>query len=248
MKLKFLAFYTVTLIFAFCILHLPASATNMSSDNYKIQWGNINIGGGKPTSDNYQLGVTMGQIAPGLFSGDGYTVRSGFQYIQSIVPFTFRISDRSIDFGSLTPQTPSTDSNELTVSAGSAGGWQVLAFENHPLRLKDAVSCAGGNCIDDTTCDNGNCTETSAEVWTQGTTYGFGFNIDGDNIPADFAGTTHFRQFANDETSEAHSIVMTSNEATRSAQATVTYKANIDTLQKAGNYDTNITFIAVPKY
>lgn len=218
-------------------------AVTMNSDSYRIQWGNINMGGGKATKPgSYNLGITMGQIAPGQYGETGYVVRAGFQYIHSIVPFTFSISDLSIDFGSLTPQSLTTDSNILTVSAGGAGGYQVLAFEDHPLRSE------AGTTIVDTVCDNGNCTKTSAEVWQQTTTYGFGFNINGDDVPSDFVDTTYFRPFADFETYGAGEEIMASSEATRSAQATVTYQVNIEPLQEAGNYANGIVFIAVPRY
>ena len=232
----------ILIFFLFLVLGLPARAVNMSSDDYRIQWGNINIGGGNQSSTNYNLGLTMGQTAPGLYSKTGYKVRAGFQYIHSIIPFSFTISDLTINLGDLLPQTPATDTNTLTVSAGGAGGFQVLAYEAHPLRSKTGVD------ISDTTCDNGNCTKTQAEIWSQNTTYGFGFNINGDDTPADFVDTTYFRPFADFETYGAGEEVMASSEATSSAQATVTYKANISQTQAAGDYKTNIVYIAVPRY
>lgn len=218
------------------------SAVNMQSDSYRIQWGNINIGGGKPTSTNYNLNLTIGQTAPGDYQSTGYWLRAGFQYIHSIIPFSFSISDLSIDFGSLSPQTLTTATNTLTVSAGGAGGYQVLAFENHPLRSQTGAE------IPDTTCDNNNCSETTAAVWQQTTTYGFGFNISGDDIPADFVDSTYFRQFANQEEGESAQEIMGSTSITRSSQATVTYQVNISSLQEAGTYSNAIVFIAVPRY
>jgi len=130
----------------------------------------------------------------------------------------------------------------LTVSAGGAGGYQVLAFETHPLRSESGVD------ISDTTCDSGSCDETNADVWTQTTTYGFGFNISGDDIPSDFIDNTYFRQFANQESGESAQIIMSRNGVTKQAQATVTVKANISATQAAGNYQTEIVYLAVPSY
>ncbi|MCD6225690.1 hypothetical protein J7J95_01245 [bacterium] len=217
-------------------------AVNMTSNSYKIQWGNINIGSGEQSSSSYQLSATLGQIAPGKFSSTGYIVRAGFQYIHSVIPFSFTISDLSIDFGSLVAQTPKTATNTLTVSAGGAGGYQVLAYENHPLRSEQNED------IPDTTCDSGTCSETTADVWTQNTTYGFGFNMSGDDVPSDFVDSTYFRQFANKENNESPQVVMSSNSVTSSATATVTYKVNISSSQAAGNYENAITFVAIPIY
>lgn len=232
----------LSLITCYLLLITSVKAVNMESENYKIQWGNINIGGGKKSSSSYTVTDTLGQNAPGLYTGSGYTVRSGFQYIHTLVPFTFVISDLTMELGTLSIGTSATDSNQLTVSAGGANGYEVLAYESHPLRSENNAD------IPDTTCDNGNCDETNAEVWSQDTTYGFGYNIQGDDIPADFVDSSYYRQFANDETNETHQSVMSNNSVTDQAQATVTYKANISANQETGNYETSIVYIAVPGY
>lgn len=224
------------------LLTAGVQATNMSSDNYEIQWGNINIGGGKKTSDNYLLTDTIGQFAPGDYQSAGYWLRAGFQYIYTLTPFTFTISDLSIDFGSLIPGNPSSQNNTLTVSAGGAGGYQVLALENHPLRSAQA------NDVDDTTCDTDSCDESNADPWTSNSVYGFGFNINGDDTPADFVDLTYFRQFADSESAEIAQVVMSSDSIATSSAAMVTYKVNINGLQAAGNYENAITYIAVPSY
>jgi hypothetical protein len=204
------------------------------------------MGAGVPSSTNYNLGVTMGQVAPGLYASTGYTVRAGFQYIHSIVPFSFSISDISIDFGTLGVGTTNTQTNVLTVSAGGAGGYQVTAQENKPL-----TSTAGAT-IADTTC-NGNgqtCNETVAKIWTDNAKYGFGFNISGDDVPADFVDSTYYRQFADASLPEPESaqVIMGSSNVGRSRQTTVTYKINVSNIQAAGNYENIITFICTPSF
>jgi len=246
-KYKILNTIFLVVIFTFSFLVFSfrvANATTMKSDSYQIQWGTINIGGGKTGegSDNYRLGISLGEMAPGISSGSGYLVRSGFQYIHSIVPFSFRISDLAIDFGSLTPGTASTDTNQLTVTAGSAGGFQVLAYENHRLQTE------GSNYINDTSCDSSTCTRTQAQVWNQGTTYGFGFNMNGGHVSDDFSGPTYFRPFSDFSVYGDGAEIMASTEATRSATATVTYKVNVNAAQAAGDYQNGIVFIAVPRY
>jgi len=97
----------------------------MTSDSYQIDWPNLNMGAGVPSSGNYGLGVTTGQIAPGLYSSTGYKVRAGFQYIHSIIPFVFKINKIAVDFNSLTVGTPSTDTIDLEVDCGGAGGYAL---------------------------------------------------------------------------------------------------------------------------
>lgn len=219
-------------------------AQTMKSDGFIIELPNLNSGAGIPVSTNYKLNTTLGQTAPGEYSSAGYRVKSGFQYISSIIPFSFSVSSININFGSLVPGTPSTATSVLTVSSGGAGGYSVKAKENHPLQR------SGGNTIADTTCDAGTCSESSAQVWTNNTKYGFGFNIAGNDIAADFIGTTYYRQFADASLSEDMQTIMTMASGTvgRSRTATVTYKVNVSGSQAAGSYNNIVSYTAIPSY
>lgn len=221
------------------------SAENLSSDNYKIQMGNLNMGAGLPTSNSYNLGLTGGQTAPGLYSYNGYKVMAGFWYLKTIIPFAFTISDLTIDFETLTPGTPKTVQNNLSVSAGGAGGYQVTAIESDTLK-----TIAGTSSIADTTCNGGGstCNETTAAAWTDNTKYGFGYNLVGHDIPATFVNSTYFRPFPSLAAAETAATVMESTEVGKDRMATVTYKVNISGSQAAGDYRNYIVFVATPKY
>lgn len=219
--------------------HAQAS---LVSPNYKIQMPNFNSGAGIPSSSGYKLDTTVGQTAAGLYSSSGYLVRSGFQYIHSIIPFSFSMSNFLINFGTLMPNTPSTLTSTLTVSAGGAGGYKVTARE------ADALKTSGGQAIPDVTCDAADCSESAAGVWSLSTTYGFGYNMSGNDIPADFLGATYFRHFANSTLSQGDQIVMSSANVGRSRTATMTYKINISTVQESGSYQNKILFTAIPSF
>lgn len=214
----------------------------IESDNYRIQFPNFNSGAGIPTSSNYALDSTIGQTAAGQFSSAGYYVKSGFQYIHSIIPFSFTVSDYQINFGTLTPGTPSTDTSTLTVSAGGASGYNVTAAESRPLTNADSST------IPDTTCDASDCDETTASVWSSNSIYGFGYNMTGDDIPAGFVDNTYFKQFADLTSAETPQAVMTSANVGTSRQATITYKVNVSSVQPGGTYQNIITFTAIPGY
>ncbi|WKZ25542.1 MAG: hypothetical protein QY322_04140 [bacterium] len=223
-------------------MSLVYAQERVQSENYRIIFPNFNSGAGIPSSDNYYLNTTIGQTAPGLFSSTGFRVKSGFQYINSIIPFSFSVSDIQINFGVLTPGTPSTDTSILTVSAGGAGGYTVKASENNPLKTSD-----GSNTIIDTLCDS-TCSETSAGTWTSNSRYGFGFNMSGDDIPADFVNSDYFRQFSDRNSAENPAIIMSSINVGRERTATITYKVNVSGVQPAGTYQNIITFTAIPGY
>jgi hypothetical protein len=72
--------------------------------------------------------------------------------------------------------------------------------------------------------------------------------MSGSDIPADFVNTNYFRQFADASAPETMQIVMSSPSVALNKTATVTYKAGVIGNQAAGNYETNIVFIAVPGY
>jgi len=213
----------------------------MQSDSYKILFGNFNITSGTKTSSSYTLTDTVGQTAAGEFNSTGYTVKAGFQYIYTLYDFSFSISDITIDFDTLTPGTPKTATNILTISAPGTG-YSITTLENHPLQT------ANNDQISDTTCDDSSCSESSASPWTLATTYGFGFNISGNDVPLDFVDTTYFRQFADDSSGETPQVIMSSTQAGQNRTATVTYKVNIAGNQTAGDYSNYLTFIATPSY
>ena len=218
-------------------------AQSFSSPNYLLNMGNFNTTSGSKTSTNYRLTDTVGQLTPGQFTSTGYIVKSGFQYIyDTFYAFSFSINYQSIDFGTLTPNIGTTQTNVLTISSPAGHGYQIMTSENHPLWI-DAVSQ-----IADTTCDAADCSETTSGVWTSNSTYGFGFNASGIGATAYFANSTYYRQFADTSANESPQILASENSPARNRQTTITYKVNINSLQAAGNYQNAITFIAIPKY
>jgi hypothetical protein len=244
---------TVIIILNSVFLSQVFAQPKVKSDNYVIQLPNFNSGAGIPTSPSFKLKGTFGQTAPGLFSSTNYRVRSGFEYIHTIIPFSFSVSNISINFGDLTANTPVTRTSTLTVKAGGAGGYSVKAYETHPLAIDNNPAKAK---IIDTLCDSGPCSESSAGPWTLGTTYGFGLNMAGDDVPADFSGGK-YRQFADNYSSEIPQSIMSKTNVTWDypnnawpweSEATITYKVNIGGTQEAGTYQNSIIFIAVPSF
>ena len=72
--------------------------------------------------------------------------------------------------------------------------------------------------------------------------------MSGDDVPADFVGSTYFRQFADRSNSETQTTIMSSVNVGRERTATITYKVNISSVQPAGTYQNVIMFTAVPSY
>lgn len=242
-KLCFIGYSILVALVLIGSIPAKARALTMSNADYIIEMGNLNSFAGNKSGSGFKLLDTGGQLAPGLFSGTNYKVRSGFEYIKSIIPFSFQISSLEISFGTLDPTSPVTRTNFLTISNGSALGYQVTAQENHAL-----LQPSNGKFIPDTTCDDGLCTTTTATQWNGSLTYGFGYNcenISGTDCASGFTDNTYFKQFAASPSAVA---VMSSTNVGRGRKVQITYKVNVSATQEAGTYTNQIQYIATPTF
>ena len=252
LRIKYLIISTLTLILILTTGYLTLStapitlAQTMSNGNYIIKMGNLNAISGKPTGSGFKLSYTAGQTGPGLYSGTNFKVRAGFQYISSIIPFRFSITNNFIDFGIVNPTSPVLRTSLLTVSNGSAFGYQVTASDNH--NLQDDRT---GFQIPPTACNASDCTTANASLWDNSLVYGFGYRCDnnsGADCDPQFSTPTHtdfYRPFA---ASPSAVVVMLSSNVGKNRQSTITYKLNVAGSQTAGLYTNVINYIATPTF
>jgi len=250
LKLKILLstlFFFLFLFLTSYVLNLmstpKAFAQTMSNTNFILRFGNFNTAAGKGSTGGFTLNLTVGQTAPGLYTGTNFKVRAGFQYINSIIPFSFKISNTNIDFSTLTPTVASLRTNILTISNGSAFGYTVTASENHPLLV-----ASSGQMIPNTSCDTGTCNTTTATLWNSPSTFGFGYrcdNLSGTDCDSQFSTANFYKPFAASPSAVA---VMSSTNVGRNRQTQITYKLNIPNTQAAGLYTNTINFIATPSF
>jgi len=249
MKIKNLKLKIILSLLSTLYFLLPtapsAQAQTMSNSSYTIEMGNLNSIAGKPTGGNYKLSFTSGESGQNLFSGPNYKVKAGFQYIHPIStkPFSFSISSSFIDFGVISPTTPVTRTNILTVVNNSSNGYTVTASQNRNLRAD-----ANGAEIPPTTCDNGNCTTTTSDAWTSSLTYGFGYrctNVSGTDCESGFTTSTYYKQFS---ASPSAATVMSNPNVGGTSKSQITYKVNVSVTQAAGIYTNIINYIATPSF
>ncbi len=233
----------LSLIIFSLVVVVAAQADRLESDSYVIQFGNFNMTAGEKNSTSYKVTDTMGQIAPGPYNSTSYFVGGGFQYIYQIGSFRFSISDVDLDLGTLTTDAHNSATNQLTISTRGAGGYSVYAYELRPLTHSNNT-----NIINDTTCDNNDCDESTATTWVNQSVGGFGFNASGDDVASDFINANYFRQFADNSNSEAMQMIMSSTDIAKNRTATITYKAGLSGIEAAGKYQTGIVYVAVPGY
>lgn len=233
-----------------------AKAQTMSNENYSIEMGNLNSIAGESTGSNYNLNITSGETASGLYEGTNYKLRAGFQYIPRKKGFSFTVSNTRIDFGTLSPTNPVSRNTALTISNTSASSYQVSASENHQLLVSKT-----GAIIPDTSCDKGACSQTQAAEWSSTLTYGFGFRCDSVSIFSQGAksdscsekdnsfskNSSFFKQFADVSRKEKAEIIISGGKG-RNQKATVTYKVNIASSQATGAYSNSITYVATPNF
>lgn len=233
---------TFTIIYL--LLSTPVNALNMYDDNYILRMGNLDMVAGKSSGSGKKLGITMGELGSGLYSKEGsnYKVRAGFQYVLSGIPFSFKIINTSIDFGTITAGTPISRTSNLQVSNGSAYGYTVTVNEDHSL-----LSFPYGITIPDTTCDTGACDPTTSALWQSDLTYGFGYRCDNVSGTDCAISTTagFYRPFA---ASPSATTVMSSSQAGRNKEVQVTYKLNVSGTQPAGLYQNILTYVATPTF
>ncbi len=228
-------FVTVTIL----VSQISVNAFDSQSNSYKVQMGNFDFTAGSKSSTNYQVTDTAGELGPGQSDSTGYTVKAGFQYVNSIIPFTFTISNNAINFGTLTPQTPKTDTTDLTVTSGAAFGYKVTAIESSPLKhtaypTRTIINVLG---------DNSDITSTNQGAWALNTTYGFGYTLS--NITGtDAVFTSNYRNFSDTSSGGQPINLMQKNGVTATSVVRVTYKVNISSTQSAGNYQNTITYVA----
>ncbi|PWU22792.1 hypothetical protein C5B42_05085 [Candidatus Cerribacteria bacterium 'Amazon FNV 2010 28 9'] len=230
--------------YLFTLLLAPkARADDMSSSSYRLFFGNFNITSGTKTSASYNVTDTVGQTAPGQYGLANNIVKAGFQYIYPLDTFSFKISPTSINFGSLIIGSFSTASQTMEITSVGAGGYSVTVAEDHPMKFQTN----GTITIPDTLCDT-TCSETTAAAWSNTSKYGFGYTMTGDDVVTGFSGGTNFKQFADKSLGESPQVIMTSPHVGTKRHGVLTYKINVSASQQTGNYETAITYNAIPGY
>ena len=242
-----LFYFLIALLFLSEIYHLKSKiclSQTFDSTSYHIDFGNFNMTSGTKRSVNYKLTDTVGQNAPGQYDKNGYTIKAGFQYLyEQGIPFSFKINNLDLDFGTLIPDIGSTMTNTLTINSPLSFGYEILTIANHPL------STIGDNStIPDTKCDTNICSDSVEGIWVKSSTYGFGFNASGDGTSSHFTDSNYFKRFANGSLNENPKTIISENNKAINHSALITYKINISSDQRFGVYQNSINFIAIPKY
>jgi len=162
----------------------------------------------------------------------------------------------SVPFGSnVTSNTFYNGAQQLTVSTNAPGGYTVKVEESDQMG-KDGVLCAGAsagesvNCIKDTTCDGGSCTQTTSAEWTTASNNGLGYtlsNVSGTEasfLRNESSRTFSAKQFADQEAGETKQTIMSKTGIVSGSSACVVYRLSVSGTQPAGAYQNTVKYTA----
>lgn len=161
-------------------------AAVMQSDNYKIQFDSLNVGGTRQTSENYISEDTIGEIATGESSSANYNLFAGYQQMNRTY---ISISDGANVSMSSMSSTNST-------STGSTF-WTVITDNLAGYKLEIAASATStctyylcNNSSGESFSDYAEASGTTPETWnTASGRYEFGFSAYGIDAPTGTWGT-----------------------------------------------------------
>ena len=220
-------------------MHNVAIADTVYNDNYSIDVDTIDTNPQPtPKSPQQVLGSVTQSLKSDFTTGPNYTVN------ESTDSFGFGLSQDAIDLGVLSASNPVIRTSEIYLTNSEKGG-QVLTYQNHPLFSQDKKT------IEDTTCDNGACTETTAAPWGSSLTYGFGFRCDSDATgicDQQFNASNAFKQYPDDSRGEQSQPIVLSNRSNGSSTSKITYKVTISGTQTQEGYYNTITYLAIPNF
>lgn len=222
-----------------------AYADTSANDNWSIEIKDINITTDTVIKDkNTQPAIT--QPPPGTHSGTNYTIKSGFEDLQSPAPFSINVSNSMVDYGPLSPTNQIYRTSNIYISNTDTKRFAVIAYENHPL-----LTTGSNTFIPDSTCDNGSCSEVTSAIWANTLTYGFGYrcdNVNYNDCPQGFDQTDYYKQFSDYSKNETGQAIMSGNFPALNHETQITYKVNISKTQPLDSYSNTITYIAIPGY
>ncbi len=234
------AFVIGLFVYLFICLFPPlAGASNSSNSDYNIDVNNIDFNPHTitPTPKPYQPSETEPDDNPPEIYVDNSSL-------------VFSTDNNFIDFGLLSPANPVTRTVKLVI-ANHQTAYSLLAFEDHPLSQSIQQKEPQGNtAIPDTTCDDGQCSETNESQWTSNLTYGFGYRCDNLSGSAclGFPNDNDYRQFSDSLKHEQPETIMETGDKYEQDKAQITLKLNLAGTQNPGSYNNSVTFIAVPNF
>jgi len=214
-----------------------AFADEITNGNYSIDIGTVDTNPQPSVKPVHQVLGTQSP-KPEFTTGPDYTLNT------SNDSFTITLLQNSIDYGILSSTNPVIRNSSFSFSDSQFGS-QVFTYENMPLQS------AKKDIIQNTSCDNGDCTPSLAAAWDDTLTYGFGYRCDSKEVflcDEQFTNSDYYKPYPNDSINEEPEPITSDYRKNDSANATITYKVNISGTQKPVSYNNTIVYLAIPNF
>ncbi len=214
------------------VLYAHAHA-RMSSSNYQINADVISSGGSLGTSTNYTLNDTVGEDVVGTGSSTTYILKDGFWHMVNTY-VQFSVDSSVVDFGTLTPGTPVTGQNVLSVTTDAWNGYTLSIHKDHRLRHtngSDEIADHAG-------------TIATPLAWSAPNTLGLGFSVAaGTNVEATWGSGTKYAAVPTGSATVFHTKTGYRSPADTT---TLTYKLDVPSTQRSGHYTNTVTYTVMP--
>lgn len=228
----------ISILICFLLLVLLSSYdlnAAMTSGNYQIWQDAISVGGGEnQTSDNYNLGDTLGEFGIGNSSSTNNSARPGFRNSEYAI-VSLSVGSSSIDFGGLSTGSTATGSATLSVFTNVSAGISVT-YSGSTLTCS---SCSGANTI---TAIGATAVSSSA-----GTSQ-FGFNTIYSSGTSPYASSVAPYNSAGQYVFNSGDEIVSSSNPINETIFNINFIANIDGTEPAGIYTTTITYTATANF
>lgn len=167
----------------------------------------------------------------------------------------------TVPFGSsVLSNTFYSSAQQLTVSTNAPGGYTVKVEENDQMG-KEGNVCVGAaageanNCIKDTTCNGGACTESTSADWSTNTNSGLGYSLtnvspstDASFLYNESSRTFSAKQFPDQEAGETKQVIFTNTGIVNGKSGCVIYRLAVSGTQPAGYYYNQVKYTASAKF
>lgn len=238
----------VTGLIVFSCISVAGSVVNaqdpLDKPIMQLRIDDVQIGDIEPTASPDKPPVFETLLSPqeqAAFQKNGYIIRTSYpgEFQPSSLQFSVSKSEAAFEL----VRTSQEASHTITVSAPSRYSYQVLAWQQQPLRtlLGDeipATKCNGTKLP---------CSVTYAQEWPNTGSFGFGYRMEGASVPGDFLETDAFRPFADIKKKDPAATIMSGISVTGSQESIIRYRLIMPPSQTEGSYAGTTAIIAIPK-
>jgi len=192
------------------------------------------------------LGVSTANMSASCFGGGAVPAGNNVTSTATTVPFG----------SSILSNTFYNAAQLLTVFTNAPGGYSIKVEENDQMG-KDGKVCPGASageaqeCIKDTTCDGGACSEATSAEWATNTNNGLGYSLTnvGSSTDASFfynesGRTFSAKHFADQEAPQTKRTIMSNASIVNGKSGCIIYRLSVSGTQPAGYYYNTVKYTA----